>query len=339
MSRLQPPSPRRGAPANRPCRYLGGALALLLGAPLAAQPPQRSTDAPAQGRIRVEVNLVSVLASVSDGAGRPVPDLPKDAFEVLEDGVKQKVELFETETTQPLDLVLMIDSSLSTLQELNFEREAGARFLRQVMRAADRAAVYQVSETVTQLSGFTERVADLQAAARGVEPGGGTALYDAIVLAGDALDRRPAGRRRVMVLVTDAGETVSESTFEEARRAAIRAEALLYTILIRAIKSESGRNTAGEHAILAITDLTGGVLYRADSPAVLGEIFDRIDRELRTQYRLAYYPSPPPPPRAQRRIEVRLRPGALPPAPAAAADSARSAAEYTLRHRKAYITE
>jgi Ca-activated chloride channel family protein len=316
------------------------ALAFCSAMPAAAQPPRRSTDAPAQGRIRVVVSLVSVLASVSDGTGRPIPDLPREAFEVLEDGVKQKVEIFETETTQPLDLVLLIDSSLSTLQELAFQREAGARFLRQVVRASDRAAVYQVSETVTQLVGFTDRVLDLQAAARSVAPGGGTALYDGIVLAGDALDKRPIGRRRVMVLVTDGGETVSDSTFEDARRAAIRAEAMLYTILIRAVKSESGRNTAGEHAILAITDLTGGVMYRADSPADLGEIFDRIDRELRTQYRLGYYPSPQPPPRSQRRIEVRLAPGALPAAPAAAAtESVTPAAQYTLRHRKAYITD
>jgi len=301
----------------------GFAVILLAAAGLAAQAPKRSTEAPPQGRIKVQVNLTSVLASVLDANSRPVPDLPKEAFELYEEGVKQKIEIFEQETSQPLDLVLMIDSSLSTLKELEFELEAGASFVRQVVRPGDRLAVFQISETVTQLSGFTDKVADLQAAIHGVQHGAATALYDAVYLGSRALQTRPEGRRRVIVLVTDAGETASDATFEVAREQAVKSEALLYTILIRVVKNEGGRNTRGEHALITIADQTGGAMYRADAPAELGAIFDRIDRELRTQYRLAYYPNPRPAPRTFRKIEVRL---------------AGDAAQHTLRHRRTYYS-
>jgi Ca-activated chloride channel family protein len=145
-----------------------------------------------------------------------------------------------------------------------------------------------------------------------------------VALGSNALDQRPPGRRRVIVLVTDAGETTSVTKFEEARRAALAAEAMLYTILIRPVKTESGRNTAGEHALLNITDATGGAMYSPDTIEQLGEIFDRIERELRTQYRLAYYPEPRPPRNAFRRIEVRIKdlaPGAV------------------IRHRRGYYTD
>jgi Ca-activated chloride channel family protein len=110
----------------------------------------------------------------------------------------------------------------------------------------------------------------------------------------------------VIVLVTDAGETTSRADFETARRAALRADALLYTIVIRAVKTEGGRNTAGEHALETIADTTGGATYFPNGLGELSAMFDLIDRELRTQYRLAYYPTPRPPAGVYRNIEVRV---------------------------------
>ncbi len=117
-------------------------------------------------------------------------------------------------------------------------------------------------------------------------------MYDAVVLGSNELKRRPQGRRRAIVLVTDAGETTSYSKFDDARRAAISSEALLYSIVIRPIKSESGRETAGEHALITITDSSGGAVFILDTLDQLDAMFDRIDRELRTQYLLGYYPNP-----------------------------------------------
>lgn len=291
----------------------------------------------AQRPIRAEVNLVSVLASVLDAQGRPVPALPVEAFELLEEGRPQKIEVFEAETNQPLDLALMIDASLSTLKELAFEREAAARFIRQVVRAGDRLAVFQFSDGVDLLADFTDELPLLERALRGIAPGSGTSLYDAVFLGAQSLERRPAGRRRVVVLVTDAGETTSRADFESARRAALRAEALLYTILIRPVKSESGRNTAGEHALLTIAEVTGGALYPAEEIEMLDGLFGRIEQELRTQYRLGYYPDPRPPAGAYRHIELRIRPVAGAEPGTAGAARAGESSGYHVRYRRGYF--
>jgi len=289
---------------------------------------QQRPPADQEPRIRVDVSLVSIIASVMDAHGRPVTELPKDAFEIYEEGRRQRIEIFEAETDMPLDLVLMVDTSLSVYKELPFIREAAAHFVRQVVRRDDRLAVYQFSDTVTQLNEFTGDVRELQSAVRRLEAGAGTSLYDAIYLGGRALEERPGGRRRVIVLLTDAGETTSRANFETARRAALRSETMIYTVLIRAVKSEAGRNTAGEHALVTVTDVTGGAMYTADNIAQLGGIFDQIDLELRTQYRLGYYPDPRPPARSFRNVELRVRrPGA-----------AEGAEVLTVRHRRGYFT-
>jgi Ca-activated chloride channel family protein len=270
--------------------------------------------------IRVQTDLVSILASVTDVNGRPMPDLTQDAFQLSDEGVPQKIERFEPETNRPLDVALMVDSSISTFKDLKFETEAAAHFIRQVVRPGDTLGVFQFAETVTKLSEFSDDVPQLQSAARRIAPGAGTSIYDAIVLGSNALRRRPEGRRRAIVLVTDAGETTSVSKFDETRRAAIASGALLYSIVIRPVKNESGRNTAGEHALITITDSTGGAMFILDEMNQLDEMFDRIDRELRTQYLLGYYPHPLPPPGSDRHVQVDVK------------------GNYVVRYRKEYFT-
>lgn len=282
-------------------------------------PAESGQDADGQKRIRVKVNLVTVLVSVLDEKNRPAPDLPREAFQLSEEGVSQKIEIFEPETSQPLDLALMIDSSMSTHKEFVFEQEAAAQFIRQVLRPGDRLSVYGFDDNVTEEAGFSDNVAKLQAAVRRIPPGAGTSIYDAVMLGAQALQRRPEERRRVIILVTDAGETTSRTDFEHARREAVRSGALLYSIIIRPVKNESGRNTAGEHALETITDNTGGALFFPDTIQELGTIFDRIDRELRTQYRLCYYPNPRGPANTYRTIAVRVE------------------GNYQVRNRKTYL--
>jgi Ca-activated chloride channel family protein len=253
------------------------------------------------------VTLVSLLASVLDKDGRPALGLTTDQFEVYEEGVKQKIEVLDPETQQPLDLALMIDSSLSETRELEFEEEAAGRFIQKLVRPADRLGVFEFADAVTQLGAFSSDVPALQASLRRTTPGDGTALYDAIFLGAQGLAKNPPGRRRAIVLVTDAGETTSRADFETARRAALRADTLLYTIVVRAVKNEGGRNTAGEHALETIADTTGGAIYFPDTIAQLGDMFELIDRELRTQYRIAYYPDPRPPAGTYRSLEVRAK--------------------------------
>jgi len=290
--------------------------------PIPAAAPDPAQDAAGQrGRIKVNVNLVNVLVSVLDDHNRPAPDLPIEGFQLFEEGVQQKIEVFESETDQPLDLALMIDASLSAHKEITFEQEAAAHFIRQVLRPGDRLSVFAFDENVTQLTTFSDNVPTLQAAARKIPSGAGTSIYDAVLLGARALEKRGEDRRRVIILVTDAGETTSRADFEAARKEALRSGTLLYTIVIRPVKNESGRNTAGEHALETITDTTGGAIFFPDAPQDLTIIFDIIDRELRTQYRLGYYPNPRGPANTYRNIEVKVLSG-----------------DYHARHRKTYLT-
>lgn len=280
---------------------------------LCAQQPKQS------GVIRVQTNLVNILASVIDAHGQPIPELTQDVFEISEEGVPQKIERFEAETNRPLDLALLVDSSMSTYKDMKFEAEAAAHFIRQVVRPGDTLGVFEFDEKVTQLSEFSADVPKLQEAVRRITPGAGTSIYDAILLSSNSLRRRPGERRRAIVMVTDAGETTSLSKFEDARRAAIASEALLYTIVIRPA-NESGRNTAGEHALITITDSTGGAMFMVDEIQQLDATFERIDRELRTQYLLGYYPTPVPPPGSLRHVTLQVKSGD------------------TVRYRKEYFT-
>jgi len=299
------------------CALIGFLICAALAVNLAAQ--QSQSKSKQSGVIRVQTNLVSILASVIDAYGQPIPDLPQEMFELSEEGVPQKIERFEAQTNRPLDLALMIDSSMSTFKDMKFETESAAHFIQQVVRPGDTLGVFEFDEKVTQLSDFSADVPKLQSAARRIASGSGTSIYDAIVLGSNALRRRPLERRRAIVLVTDAGETTSLSKFEDARRAAIASEALLYSIVIRAA-NESGRNTAGEHALITITDSTGGAMFMVDEMLGLDAMFDRIDRELRTQYLLGYYPTPVPPPGSRRHVAIKVKTGDI------------------VRHRKEYFT-
>ena len=273
-----------------------------------------------RGTIKVTVNLVNVLVSVLDEHNRPAPSLPVEAFQIFEEGVPQKIDVFESETKLPLDIALMIDASMSAHKEITFERNAAAHFIQQVLRPDDRLSVFAFDENVTQMAKYSADIGGLQAAVRRIPDGAGTSIYDAVLLGSRSLEKQANDRRRVIIMVTDAGETTSRSDFESARREALRAGILLYTIVIRPVKNENGRNTAGEHALQTITETTGGAMFFPDSAQELPIIFDRIDSELRTQYRLAYYPNPRGPANTYRTIEVKVLPG------------------YTARHRTTYLT-
>src|ERR1700692_2565350 len=144
-------------------------------------------EPPQQGRIRVNVNLVNVLVSVLDDNTRPAPDLPVEAFQIFEEGVQQKIEVFESETKLPLDIALMIDASLSAHKEISFEQQAAVHFIAQVLRPEDHLSVFAFDENVRQIAGFSDNVKVLQSAVQKIPDGSGTSIYDALVLGSNPL--------------------------------------------------------------------------------------------------------------------------------------------------------
>ncbi|HLK31909.1 MAG TPA: VWA domain-containing protein [Terriglobales bacterium] len=253
---------------------------------------------------RVNVKLVNLFATVVDQNGAPVGGLNKQDFTVLEDGKPQKISVFARESGLPLSIALEVDTSLSTRKDLHLELESARRFVRTILRPVDALAVFQFSEIVDEIVPFTSNLKRIDEGIDHVRPGAATALYDAIYLGARAVGRRQG--RKVMVVITDGGDTVSTTDYAQALRAAQESEAIVYSIIVVPIEADAGRDIGGEHALIQLSHDTGGKYYYASSINQLDEAFRKISDELRTQYLLAYYPSERISDSDFRRIQIRV---------------------------------
>ena len=286
------------------------------GQPDAAQKPDTT--------LKVNVNLVNVFVTVTDVHGSPIAGLTKDNFILKEDDREQRIAVFDKQSELPISMALAIDTSLSTRQDLPLELASAKRFARAIVRPVDAMSVYGFSEVVNESTrGYVSDVKKIDEAIDHIRMGAATALYDAIYLTSRALDQRKG--RKVIVLITDGGDTASRVDYKEAVRAAEEAEALVYSIIIVPIEASAGREIGGEHALIQLSEDTGGKYYYATSAAQLDEAFHKISDELRTQYLLAYYPSEHTSFSEFRRIEVKV--AGVPDASA-----------YKVRNRAGYYT-
>ena len=273
---------------------------------------------------RVNVRLVNVFTTATDSHGAPVPNLTKDDFRLLEDGIPQEIRIFEKESSMPLSIALAIDTSESTRREITLETSSAKKFVHSILRPVDHLSLFQVSEDVIQLTRFSS---DMKTIERGIDhltAGAGTSLYDAIYLCSDTLLDREG--RKVLVLITDGGDTTSSTNYNNALRRAQQAEAIVYSIIIVPVQADAGRNTGGEHALIQISKDTGGKYYYAENPAQLDEAFRKISDELRTQYLLAFYPNRRLSDSPFRKIEVELL------------KKDEDGRPYQVRHRAGYYT-
>jgi Ca-activated chloride channel family protein len=269
------PSPPATVPGSAP-----------LGRPPLRRKPAADQSSPA---ISVNVKLVSVFASVADASGAPYGSLQKEDFRIFEDGVEQKLSIFERESELPLSIVMALDTSMSTRKDLPLEVASARNFAHAMLRPVDAISLYQFSTYVSQALPFTNDERRLDEALKHLRTGAATSLYDAIFLSAQALERRQG--RKVLVLITDGGDTASKTDYPEALRAAQIAETPIYSIIMVPIEADAGRDTGGEHALIQLSHDTGGKFYYATSLAQLDTAFRQISEELRTQYLLAYYPA------------------------------------------------
>jgi Ca-activated chloride channel family protein len=254
-----------------------------------------------QDTIRINSDLVTVVTTIIPPPGEKASGLQREDFEVLEDGVAQELSNFARESETPLRLVMLFDTSLSVAPRLNFEKKAAAKFFERVLRTQDQAAVFSVATEVTILQDFTNRVPLLVSAIRQLKSQGATSLYDGVYLAANYL--KPARGRRVIVLVTDGGDTASGKSLKTALRQVQAVDALIFAVYTGDLwKSENLRNLAAERALEALTGETGGEVYHPKLPAQdeaiqddeqalkeLDAAFTRLADELRTQYILGFY--------------------------------------------------
>lgn len=251
---------------------------------------------PLASQIRVDVRLVRVLATVKDEAGALVGGLEKSQFRLFDSGVEQELAVFERSTALPLSVAVLIDASGSTAISLNQEVGSVRTFLRSLIKdgnPADAASLYAFNYETTQLAPFTRRQDRLESGLKRLKGEAGTSLYDAIRFA--AHDLEPRDGRKVIVIVTDGGDTTSVYSFRDALQAAHRADAVIFPIVVKPVTSDAGRNVGGENALTSLAQGTGGRVWEASLGESLDHAFSTILAELRTQYLLAYYPKNLPP--------------------------------------------
>jgi Ca-activated chloride channel family protein len=292
--------------------------------PTALQGPRSEPQSEPAATMKVDVNLVNVYVTVTDEHGAPIGGLTKQNFVLKEDDREQKISVFDKESALPISIALTIDTSLSTRHDLPLEQASAKRFTHAILRPIDALSVYDFSEVVhDDTHGFTADLKRIDECIDHIRVGAATALYDAVYATSRALDRRKG--RKVIVLITDGEDTVSKEDYKAAVRAAVEAEALVYSIIIVPIESSAGREIGGEHALIQLSEDTGGKYYYATSAAQLDDAFRKISDELRTQYLLAYYPSQRTSFSEFRRIEVKV--AGVP-----------DAAAYRVRHRVGYYS-
>jgi Ca-activated chloride channel family protein len=241
--------------------------------------------------IRVDVNLVRVVATVKDPAGKLVGSLPKEDFTILDNNVPQEISVFERHTEQPLSVALLIDISGSTAKDLKYEVDSVGHFLHALFNEGnpnDTVALFSFNWEVAQRNYFTRNAASIERSLRALHGEAGTSLYDAIYLSSKVLEDREG--RRVMVIVTDGGDTTSTMDFHAALEAAQLADTAIYPILVVPIATDAGRNVGGENALTTLSLGTGGHVFLPTLGAELDKAFTQLIEDLRTQYLLAYYP-------------------------------------------------
>ena len=249
--------------------------------------------------ISVESNLVPIPVSVLDANGQTVANLRLEDFALQIDGQTAEIgELARSET--PVRLALLFDNSSSVTVAREFEKKAAIRFFKKVLRPSkDLAALFSVSTGTRLEQPLTKDVSQLtNAIDLFAEPQGATALLDGIIKASEYL--RDAVGRRVIVIVSDGEDTISDSTFEETLKAIQSSNIQVYVVKTKDFENykqtgQRGGNAniralAAERRMQEITAQTGGAVYSPIDERELDQAFNQISAELAQQYVLSYYP-------------------------------------------------
>lgn len=262
-------------------------LCLLLALSLSAA--QSSPESPT---FSVKVNLVRLLVSVRAPSGAPLTTLNKQDFRVFDSGMPQDLAVFERNTSLPLSVAVLIDTSGSTQKDLHYEVDSVQRFVPTLLasgNAEDTFALFSFNWRTSLEVDFSRSQKRAERALHALHGEGGTSLYDAIYLASDALTGREG--RHVIIVVTDGGDTTSYKKYDDALAAAQRADAVMYPVVVIPIEADAGRNTGGEHALATLAASTGGRTFYPEGFDKLDAALNEILHDLRTQYLLGFYPA------------------------------------------------
>ncbi len=237
--------------------------------------------------INVDSSIVVLNATITDVNGKPIIGLKQIQFKVFEDGQEQKVDFFAAEKT-PFAAVILIDTSGSMEGGVSLARSAAINFL-DGLRADDMTAIYNFDSRISLVQDFSnsrdisEKVFDLKAA-------GMTVLNDAIYKAALELSKR-AEKRKAIIVLSDGADTRSGHSGDKALKAAIAANATIYTIDMSSINMGGKDRLQSQAALKNFAEKSGGIFVPAPGGVAMREAFKNVVEELGVQYTLGYQPS------------------------------------------------
>jgi VWFA-related protein len=255
--------------------------------------PSTATDlGQATQTLKVPVTEVDLVFTVTDKNGKFITGLQSQDFGLLDDGRKpEQVFRFQQQTSLPLRVGIMLDTSSSIRQRFQFEQDSAITFLLQVLHRNDRAFVEGFDVQMDVEQGFTNNIDLLNQGIRKLRPGGGTALYDALysTCKDQMLTLRDSGPvRKAIVLVSDGVDNYSHAEEDDAIKECQRADTIVYAIStdISPTKDKQGMDTLHK-----IAETTGGRAFFPVKIEDVAEDFNSIEEELRSQYLLVYRPA------------------------------------------------
>ncbi|HEY6186185.1 MAG TPA: VWA domain-containing protein [Pyrinomonadaceae bacterium] len=264
-----------------------------------AAPPQASGEEIGEDEVlRVTTNLVSVPVSVMDRDGRYIFDLKQEDFHIYEDGAEQPISHFSN-VEQPFSVVMLMDSSSSTITYMDQIKEAASAFIAQLR---DKDSVLPITFDGLLHPLLYNRTSNRQALKAALEKmrtdegNNGTRLYDAVDFAYQLL-KRIRGRKAI-ILFTDGDDTWSKATVSGTLRDATELDALVYTI-------HYGSSPSATY-LSSLAEKTGGHFYQADDIEMVKRAFVAVAEELRHQYSIGYYPKESARRLAERQLKIKV---------------------------------
>jgi VWFA-related protein len=267
------------------------------GQPAPAQAAQQPAAMPAGQEaaptvIKIPVNEVNLIFTVTDKHGRYIPNLQQSDFALLDDRkAPAKVNSFHQQIHLPLRVGIVIDTSTSIRRRFQFEQQSAIEFLLDILKAkSDRAFVMGFDVTPSLTQDWTNNLDGLETGVNRMHPGGGTALFDAVYVAcRDKLltERGPEPVRKAMVLISDGEDNVSHVHQDEAIKMCQRADTIIYAISTNWTPSRG----KGDQTLTQMAEETGGQVFSPPTVEEMTNSFHDIEEALRSQYALNYTPA------------------------------------------------
>jgi len=262
---------------------------VLLAASTLQSAPGTGPEGQQAGVFRSGAKMVPVYATVTDSQGALVPNLTREDFEILDNGVRQELVVFENQT-QPITAIVMLDSSGSMTNSLKLVNAGAEQFIIRLL-PQDKAQVGAFNDKVEFSGTFTSDRDELVAALRELDFGNPTRLYDAI---DQSLDRLGAVEgRRVIVVLTDGDDNSSKVGQGDVLSRALADEVMIYGIGLESDYFDGMRRvrTNPDRVVRKLAEETGGGYYLLKATADLNTTFTRIAQELHSQYVLGFSPT------------------------------------------------